>query len=223
MCWCACCFTWGRISARFSKSRWGAWQAVVSVHTSRLILNLMQVFLPTHLVHPLLSMPIRKPLAASFQSMKPSLARSHEPCCNPELLPYGWISFIWLNPLVLPGQAFRIQLPLVLAVSVGAWSLLFPSLAMSHSSAESLWFTPRSERGRSGSPTPPDISYQPWKVTADRGGSRLMSQPQLQHMAGRVWPSFNPAKYAKKENECVWGNAVQGFFYFLNTFLLLYL
>lgn len=207
----------------FGKGRWGAWQAVVSVHTSRLILNLMQVFLPTHPVSPLLSMSIRKPLAAS-------LAKEHEtvPCLKSWTLLQPRAPALWANtvhitdPLGPPWPGLQDPSPAA-SRSVCRCLVLVFSIPRHHSSAESLRFTPRSARGRSGSPSPPDISYQPWKVTADRGSSRLMSQPQLQHMAGRVWPSFNPAKYAKKENESVGGSGDRGFFYFLDTFLLLYL
>ena len=170
-----------------------------SVTTGRLVFNPEQVSLPTHLVPPPLPLSGRKPLAAS-----PAEERETLPCPKPWALlqprhpaiPQGWMLFAWQTLLVPPDHAFKITLLLVPAAFAGTQPVPSPPLAMSYTtaSAESLWFTPWSARGSSCLPTPPEISYQPWKLTAARGSSRLMSQPQLQHVAGRAWPSFNPAK-----------------------------
>lgn len=97
-----------------------------------------------------------------------------------------------------------------------AWAS--PSLTMLHpvaSAAAPIYTVVFQSRIRLGSPSG-------FLVAAlEMGGS----QRQPQHMAGRVWPSFNPTKYAKKENERVWGKGGQHkvFFHFLVTSLLLYL
>lgn len=172
--------------------------------TARLLFKPVQMHLPTHVVPSPLPMSMRKssPASPAEQVLNTPLSKVTTSAAIQASHPKG-NTIHTTDPSGPSWPWLQDQSWLVLSVSTGTWHMLSPSLAMSCSvaSAESLWFTSWSPRGRSGLLAPPEISYQPWKLAAAKGGSGLMSQPQ--HMVGRVWPSFNPAKYAKKENKSV--------------------